>query len=305
MQKEVNANIKDLLEMDRHFRLEAEFLNCHADKFILDKVHELVIAALPSDDKKKFSQVVPNGIIQEITCLSKHGICGLFQFVAVLVELDMIKRSPLCFAGGNDLEGEVSGIIGLVRGLMEQVGPTEQYLGNCSTFYKYCLKLMENFITVEVPNEEVSAGKISFKEPSILFGRKALCYQFEKFNKEFQKGVKKELPDVQLFRTFNYVLSPHQQLLSANWVTELLKNHMSKFKEIKDTSHDDGVKGVGKVVNASSGGSSSSSTGIMVPASAALAQAASVCGTSFGKVSSKKVVTEGVDVFSFFGGKMK
>jgi hypothetical protein len=36
-----------------------------------------------------------------------------------------------------------------------------------------------------------------------------------------------------------------------------------------------------------------------------LAQAASVCGKNFGKVSSKKVEKEGVDVFSFFGGKAK
>ena len=94
------------------------------------------------------------------------GLAELFLFVSVLVELENIKRSNLCFAGGIDLEGEVSGVISLVRGLMENVGPSDEFVNNCSPFYKLCVKRMENFVVAAVPN-----GKIFWQEGFVLLVR--------------------------------------------------------------------------------------------------------------------------------------
>ena len=72
----------------------------------------------------------------------------------------------------------------------------------------------------------------------MISGRKALCYLFDKFQTDYEKGVKKELVDMQPFRTFGWALSPPQKTLTASWLSVLLKNHMSKFKTLKDSSSD-------------------------------------------------------------------
>ena len=74
MRKEVNANLKDLLSMDRHFYLEAEFLNVHVEKLIVEKVQMLVMSALPSDTKFLKMGQVPNGVIQRIARFDSRGI---------------------------------------------------------------------------------------------------------------------------------------------------------------------------------------------------------------------------------------
>ena len=74
MRKEVNANLKDLLSMDRHFYLEAEFLNVHVEKLIVEKVQMLVMSALPSETKFLKMGQVPNGVIQRIARFDSRGI---------------------------------------------------------------------------------------------------------------------------------------------------------------------------------------------------------------------------------------
>ena len=240
------------------------------------------------------------------------GLAELFLFVSVLVELENIKRSNLCFAGGIDLEGEVSGVISLVRGLMENVGPSDEFVNNCSPFYKLCVKRMENFVVTAVPNGKISQGKLRFdKEPSMISGRKALCYLFDKFQTDYEKGVKKELVDMQPFRTFGWALSPPQKTLTASWLSVLLKNHMSKFKTLKDASSEfptggDGVyqaSGREFLGKSSSSASSSSDQGIIVPASSVMAQASDITSKMFGKTDKVKKNMEQVDVFKFFAGK--
>ena len=70
----------------------------------------------------------------------------------------------------------------------------------------------------------------------MISDRKALCYLFDKFQTDYEKGGKKELVGIQPFRTFGWTLSPPQKTLTASWLSVLLKNNMSKFKTLKDAS---------------------------------------------------------------------
>jgi hypothetical protein len=214
MRKEINANLKALQAMDRYCVLEVTFLNELAEKFVEQQVHQQVFAALPTERASSMSQV-PNGVIQTIASLQDFDFFELLRFIKVLVALEKIKSSALCYSGGSTLEGEISGVISLVKGLMEQNPPSDAYLQSCTLFFKACLKMMENFITVErrvcAPVEK---GKLAFAAPKVelLFGKKALTYMFEDFEAKFTKGLKNvSLKEVAVFRTFHWALTGAQK----------------------------------------------------------------------------------------------
>ena len=272
MRKEVNANAKTVRELDRFCGFEMTFLNVFAQPMVDEVIRRQVLGALPSEGNHSSMNQVSSGIIRRISCLSDAKFFELFRFVQVLAKLELIKNSALCYSGGTDLEGEVSGISSLVRMLLEQTPPSKEYVSTCSPFYKTCLKLMENFITTEVSlgcSGVVKTGKLNFaSKPTVskLFGRKALTYLLEEIKVKIDSGSEKvTIKDVGVFRTFHWALDDAQKALTDTWVSTLLSSHLSKLRKIKDSTIDkelpspaESVKKVSKGSSASSASSSSS-----------------------------------------------
>jgi hypothetical protein len=80
---------------------------------------------------------------------------------------------------GSALVQEVSGIISLLRGLSEGVGPSTDRVTSYSLFYTAVVKQCEFFITATEKQVAKKSGKLNFVEGKILFGRAALLYKWD------------------------------------------------------------------------------------------------------------------------------
>ena len=97
------------------------------DALLLAKLREAVLAPLPSKVSK---QTVPSAA----------------------AALEKLLREPLCFALGADSQGQVKGVLKVVKGLMEDEPPAEELMKNASDFYKQCMARDLNFAAVRVEN---------------------------------------------------------------------------------------------------------------------------------------------------------
>jgi hypothetical protein len=256
MIKEVTANLKTLLTLERTFWIEYTFLTEHAQPLLLKKIRAMVVDQLPTQDGvAKMPKVPGGGIVQGVLVPNHGGVVTTNPYVTVLLGIEHVKRSPLCFAGGVEVEAEVSAVAGLVRGLMEQVAPSDEYLKTCSAFFKHCLMLMENFVSVTFDKTVGKKGIFPIIQTTTLVGRKALTYEFNKFKEEFEGGIHKTLKDVGIFRTFHWALAPEQKSLTTIWIRDLTQAYMGNVKAIADAS----AKVVGKAPLPSGGGPSASS----------------------------------------------
>ena len=224
----------------------------------------------------------------------------------MLDNLKDLQASRLCKLGGASIDGELSGIMGLVQGFREGISPSSSYIANCSEFFKKCLNLMVNFYKVEIIHKDDLNDPLAVSK---MFGQKALTWSFEGYKADLSKGnVVKTLKDVQPFRTYHWALSPEQTKFADSWISKLIGSHLSGFQAaIKDDVADDvpggvggGVKGVSgdgggvggvakKLKTESSASSSSKGLELAVPSIGD--------GGDYSKVSSSSTVTKsGVDV---------
>ena len=125
MKKIMTNNRKELLDCDEHFDLELLFLNEKVDVLLLAKLREAVLAPLPSKVSK---QTMPSAA----------------------AALEKLLREPLCFALGADSQGQVKGVLKVVKGIMEDEPPAEELMKNASDFYKQCMSRIFNFAAVRV-----------------------------------------------------------------------------------------------------------------------------------------------------------
>jgi hypothetical protein len=235
MIKEISANRKELVRLERSFEIEIEFLINVAPNLLIKTVRHQVIEALPKVGSYSKMPTVPNGIIQHFLGCNDLETVGVFHFVSVLVGLEQIRRSPLCFAGGLELEAEVSGIAGLVRGLMEGVAPSDEFLSACTPFFKTCLKLMEGFVEVTFEKEIGSEadGSPIFEKGNFV-GKQALGALFKEFKEALAKGERKTLKEMGVFRTFHWALTPEEKRVSTGWIADAISHHMVGVKQLKD-----------------------------------------------------------------------
>ena len=73
----------------------------------------------------------------------------------MLLDLESVKATDMCLAVGAALTQSVNGVIGLVRGLSEGVGPTSEKIKTFTLLYKIVVKQCEFF----VPEVEPPAAK--------------------------------------------------------------------------------------------------------------------------------------------------
>jgi hypothetical protein len=232
----------------------------------------------------------------------------------VLVDLETIKRSTLVRLGGAEIESEVEGIIGLVKGLMEQVSPKDEFLQNSTNFSRRCLNLMQNFYSFEV-STIAKKGALNFSKKETLFGARALCNYFEQYQKDVSSGVVKTLQDVAPFRTYHWALSKEQSAITTTWIADLLTNHMKCFRALADTPVVEGdlesvaVKKSKKLSDGSVTGHSTPAGGSnSLPSTASKSDVLALASHVSGGASSKNNVSKGgVDlskVAKFFQSKV-
>ena len=163
-------------------------------------------------------------------------------------DVDGIKRSDQIAAVGNSLVSEVGGILSMLHSIDQGINPARAVKGKLSEFYTQCLIGMEYFcsavITQDVKQPVGAKGKLNFKkEVREVFGQKALKIHFDVFTADFETGPSvKTLKDVQVFRTFEWMLSEDEKSVTDGWVSAVLKSHMggglAGLSEIMDKDGD-------------------------------------------------------------------
>ena len=137
MRKSISPSIKQLLTLGKTIFLEFVFLCDHATIMATAQVHAAALEALPSE-----------------------GTTG--TFTQVLLDFERVKRLSACQAVGPMLVQELNGVISLVRGLSEGVGPAPDRVCSYSLFYKAVIKKCENFISSPERRREVKVDKRKF-----------------------------------------------------------------------------------------------------------------------------------------------
>lgn len=277
MKKVVGCHLKSLLALDRSFALEAAFLSDVVQEKLHERVQQQVLAELPAEGRKA---TMPQ----------------------VLCALEKIRRGNLVITGGSSMDGELNGIASIVRSLSDGVGPSDRDAKNYSAFFKLCLKHMENFLCVDATDQLIATGgKLKLPKQVQLFGQKAMEYEIEHYTQSLQSGEKKTLKDVQVFRTFTWMLTAEQKELTSGWLQDILKNHMVSHKEIlngaaaDDHDGDTPSGGAGAIVAKESGG------GAIVAVASRMLKSGVSTGSS--SSSSSSMTTTKVNVAKFFGPK--
>jgi hypothetical protein len=315
MTKEILANKKELLRLERSFEIEIEFLVSVAPNLLIKMIRNQVLGALPKLGHYSKMAQVPNGIIQRLLGYNDLEVVGVFHFVSVLVVLEQIRRSPLCFAGGLELEGEVSGIAGLVRGLLEGVAPSDEFLASCTPFFKQCLKLMEGFVEVKFERklEDLPDGTATF-ETVALVGKHALNALFKEFKEAFAKGENKTLKEMGVFRTFHWALSAEEKKVSTGWISNIISQHMMSVKIGKAITDVPSVSSVPPLppivgdISPKDDASASSSSSVSASSASALALTPTLLhkvSDDLCKKTKKEIKKPDAGIMKFFAGKVQ
>jgi hypothetical protein len=97
--------------------------------------------------------------------------------------------------------------------LTEGIGPTVEAAKSYSDYYKLCLKAMGNFLAVEVKQDEDLEKKCQ-----LLFGRKALTWQYDQCAAEAKSGRDLNSKVLGPLRTYGWLLSGDQRQTSRAWI---------------------------------------------------------------------------------------
>ena len=273
MRREVGWRVKGFLALSRTFSIEWAFLNTFAEMKACDTVRAGILASLPTGSEP-------------------------LTFKEALSKLDDLRKSDLVFAAGSDVQSDLAGVRSIVAGFCDGVGPTARQATVYSSFYQCCLKKMENFISCEVATkgQQLKLGRGMKVEKTTVFGIVALHALAEQVEATTKQGEPVGLRQLQIFRTFDWVLTPELREKTSKWVQDALRRNMTcPSKAISD-----------KMTHEEEKCTSSSSS---IPAGGASASDRLVC-VSFGcddipiaTPPSKKGAQQGVNVMSFFQGR--
>ncbi len=220
MRKEVGSRLKGFLALSRTFALEWEFLNTVAQRKAAGQLHAHTLRALPAEEER----------------------ATVKQAIASIQDL---RKTDLLFAAGPDLQNDVDGILALLGGIQDGVGPTARQLQVYSSFFKMCLKKMENFVTTTVETHLSSKqGQLTLPSKKQLFGLKALQAIMDRTKEDIAAGETKKLKDFQVFRTFDWVLTQEMRDITSKWIQEAIQFDMkcpSRALQDKATEEEGGA----------------------------------------------------------------
>ena len=126
---------------------------------------------------------------------------------------------------GSAMQGEVAGIIAMVRSVMQKTPPGDNLMHHSSEFTKQALARCVNFLAVTVPDKR---GQIE------LVGRKALEWHYNSFKESVDKGMNLRMSDVKAFRHFTFALPPKMKTQFEEWVSNLIRIEVDIIKAIGD-----------------------------------------------------------------------
>lgn len=179
-----------------------------------------------------------------------EGAVGQTIPVQVLLALQTLKASTLCEMCGPLLDGEITGIIGMIDNLSQGFGVTAAEAASFSQFFKSVLKKLENFcvVSLDVETSKPRASSGSKGKTRRLVGRKALEYNMQQLEKDLAKGIRKELCEFECFRAFSWLLTDEEQQKTTDWIRDAMRIHVSGgLRQIADkvTAGDGGHHGGG------------------------------------------------------------
>lgn len=196
----------------------------------------------------------------------------------VLIELERVKSGANCRAVGQKQIQEIGGVVSLVRGLSEGVGPTEEEVLRFSSFYKSVVKQLEFFHYGDYnqPSPAGKGDKLRFNTKLRIAGRPAILRDWDSHQIASAKGETSTLAQLQTFRTYSWLLTAAQRDEVGKAIHTALRN-MQQTQTLKQIT--DGGSTGADATNSSSRGKAPKQSGLK-PGSALAMQSVSGAGAA-------------------------
>ena len=198
--------------MDRTFSLELKFLNENAEIIAKDRIHRIVLDALPAENTTK-------------------------SFSSVLLALHNVKTSPLCMACGPAVIAEVEGVHSLVASIDEGTGIEARDVSNFSEFYKTVMARLQFFY------QRIETGPGADVCKRTLYGRPAIMDLYATILETKKSQGQVSMKNLQPLRSFKWLLSPEQLIQSAAWIQDATVTHAAMLtrKALGDKADGEGT----------------------------------------------------------------
>jgi hypothetical protein len=145
-----------------------------------------------------------------------------FVDVKVVIELETVRRTPLCHAGGQELAAEVDGIKMLASRICNGFGVDEKHLESYSDVFKLCMTRIGNFCIVAVGAGYKNAIKGPAGKASLL-GLAAIEYKYADVANDVSNGKMLTLVDVEDFRKYGWLLDKAKKAQVSEWIQHIIK----------------------------------------------------------------------------------
>ena len=198
MKNTINANSKDLRSYCRSWVLEETFLNDRAEGLITERVYDMVLDALPTEENEKTFQKALSGITAA-------------------------RRSPQARALGPDTERELDTIFDIVANLAQDIGPKKKDIDGYSVFFKSVIKRCEAFLRLDFVVRTVTTGSLMFPKKEKLVGQGAIRRLYEEISDRWAldegKGI--DIKELKPFKAYIWMLTEAEAEIARGWRRKL------------------------------------------------------------------------------------
>jgi hypothetical protein len=200
MIKDVHKSMATMIEYEKGFEVDAEFLVTHVSALIEKKVRAHVLKCLPmkSDPRGDIGVAIDN-------------VRGLLT-------------SPLVLRSANSLKDEVDSILELLLCVSEGLGPSSRSLKDCSNFTAAVITKTANYLHYPAPPKE---GAALFAPREMLIGRDAV----DAIWADWQKSTADGSPQgdrIGELRKYRWLLSNEQYVATEKYIQLCIKAERDK-----------------------------------------------------------------------------
>jgi hypothetical protein len=238
--------------------------------------------------------------------MQKSLISSILVSLQVILALEKLRGSELCQLGGAALNEDVAGIIGYLKALAGEKGPTSDAISNFSEFFKNCLKRFENFLVQEfrLLDKTRSTKKGDVFTMVTLSGLEAVTQLFLEISGLMKEGQDLFADHLQPLRTYGWLLTLEQRKVVDKWVHKAVQVE-AKRASIKDKVASAGSKGGDKAYDASTLSTKEPSCAASSSTSLVEIKADLLSATVDGSAPSKKKAkaVPGANIMHFFAKK--
>jgi len=179
MQRLVALNSKDLCGSERSFKLEVDFLDNRAEPIIRERVHKMVLGALPDSN--------PDNVV---------------NFDVTLKAIAVAQKSPQAKSLGVTIARDLDSLYDIVDFLKTGVGPKHKEVEAQKDFHKLCIKKLENFLFEEINVDDTGLRK------KTLYGACAARHIFERVKTKIENNEDRsvDMKDLQRLKAYAWAL---------------------------------------------------------------------------------------------------